>query len=302
VTTRKNGLFIKAMVAKDTIDMNGNNIKTDSFDSTDPNFSGAGGRYDSTKIKANGDVATDSELINSLMLGNANIWGHVSTGPGGTISIGPNGAVGDIAWQTGGHTGIQPGWSSDDMNVDFPAVLRPFNGGAFLPVKKTVNGVTYDYVIDSNGNWELAELKGSLLVRSNITAVLLVTDSIQISGQNFIKIENGASLKLFMEGASASISGNGIINGNLTATSFFYYGLPANTSLAIKGNGTFTGVIYAPNAAFTLQGSGSGVDDFIGACVTGTVKMGGHFKFHYDESLGRLGGDRGYLVTSWNEL
>jgi hypothetical protein len=39
VTTRRNGTFTKAMVAKLQIDMNGNDIETDSFDSTIPSFS-----------------------------------------------------------------------------------------------------------------------------------------------------------------------------------------------------------------------------------------------------------------------
>jgi uncharacterized protein (DUF2345 family) len=33
-----------------------------------------------------------------------------------------------------------------------------------------------------------------------------------------------------------------------------------------------------------------------------TFKMNGHFNFHYDEALSRLGGDRGFLPVSWAEL
>jgi len=36
--------------------------------------------------------------------------------------------------------------------------------------------------------------------------------------------------------------------------------------------------------------------------VTGSVKMNGHFNFHYDENLGKLQTGRGFIVTSWNEL
>jgi hypothetical protein len=105
-----------------------------------------------------------------------------------------------------------------------------------------------------------------------------------------------------MSGSSAKIAGKGVINPNSDATSFFYYGLPTNTSLDITGNGTFTGVIYAPQADMFLRGSGSAIQDFTGASITDSVTMNGHFNFHYDENLGRSGAPRGFLITSWNEL
>jgi len=66
--------------------------------------------------------------------------------------------------------------------------------------------------------------------------------------------------------------------------------------------GTFTGVIYAPSAALSLKGGGNSDQDFSGASVTKTVTMNGHFKFHYDESLGRLNSGGIHRVISWNEV
>jgi hypothetical protein len=302
VTTYRNGLFTKAMVAKGKINLNGNNIKTDSFDSTDPNFSTLG-QYDSHKVKSNGDVATDLDLVDSLNIGNANIWGRISTGPGGTASVGPNGSVGDFAWQTGGQHGIEPGWFTDDMNVFFPDVVAPFSGGAFTPISGNVNGTNYDFVLGTSGNWQLPGWGNqALLVKSNVQAVLLVTGDISMAGKSSITIQTGGVLKLYMQGGSASLGGNGILNGNSYATNFFYYGLPSNTSLTLQGNGQFTGVIYAPSADFKLGGGGNNAQDFVGASVTSTVTMNGHFNFHYDESLGNLGGKRGFIIKSWNEL
>src|SRR5262245_23581453 len=74
VTAGNDPLFAKGMVAKGKIDMNGNNIETDSFDSADPGHS-TGGDYDVAKRKDKGDVATNSGLVNSLNAGNANIRG-----------------------------------------------------------------------------------------------------------------------------------------------------------------------------------------------------------------------------------
>jgi hypothetical protein len=69
------------------------------------------------------------------------------------------------------------------------------------------------------------------------------------------------------------------------------------------GAADLTGIIYAPDAAFSMNGGGkSSTTDFIGARVTSTVNMNGRFNFHYDESLGDLIQSGGCQITSWSEL
>src|SRR5204863_7428755 len=118
------------------------------------------GRYDPAKAKDGGDVATNSRLIDSLDVWNADIYGHVSTGPGGTVVIGPNGAVGDKAWINGGNHGIEPGWGADDMNVSFPDVGPPFSGLAFTPGSGTLDKTNYTYLL-IGGNYQLSSLSMS---------------------------------------------------------------------------------------------------------------------------------------------
>ena len=302
VTTFSANLFAKGLVAKGQINLNGNNVETDSFDSSDPNHS-TNGQYDPTKRKDRGDVATNSELINSVNVGGANIYGTVSTGPGGTVQIGSNGSVGDAAWHAGGNTGIQPGHSTDDMNVSFPDMEAPYTGGAWTPGGGWIDGVSYAYVLGS-GNYQLPFLSmnsnDKMIVTGN--AVLYVTGNASLSGNASIIVATNASLAMYVGGVSASLGGSGVINQAASATNFVYYGLPSNTSLSISGNGEFKGILYAPSAAFSMNGSGSGFNDFIGSSVTGSVVMNGHFRFHYDEILAQYGPQRGYIVTSWNEL
>ena len=298
---RRTALFARGMVAKGQIDLNGNNIETDSFDSADPNHS-SGGLYDPNTRKSNGHVATNSGLTNSLSIGNANIYGRVSTGPGGTVSYGSNGAVGDMAWHASGNYGIQPGWSADDMNVDFDDVDPPFGGG-WSPGPGVVNGQTYDYVLGS-GNYQMSNLSMSNTKQMIVTgnAVLYVTGNANLSGQAQIQIVPGGSLQLYVSGPIASLQGNGVINETGFAKNFRYFGLPSNTQLSVGGNGEFVGVIYAPQAAFSLSGGGDSDNDFIGASITDSVTMNGHFKFHYDEDLANLGPDNGYVINTWNEM
>jgi hypothetical protein len=140
----KDGLFLKAMVAKHWIDMNGNNVMTDSFDSTKPAYS-ENGRYPSSKpwrLLDNGDVASNDSIFNVVNVGIANIYGRVAVGPGGTIDV-KGGGVGTRAWQAS-NTGIQPGYFTDDMNFTFPSVTLPYTTG-LTPSSGTVSTTNYSF-------------------------------------------------------------------------------------------------------------------------------------------------------------
>lgn len=291
VLTRIDPLFSVAMAAEGQIDLAGNNVTTDSFDSGDPNHSD-NGMYpfaNPQKRKKNGDVATNAGLINSINVGNANINGRAMTGPNGTVAIGPRGYV--------------SGGTNDDFNVAFPPVTAPPSGAFYLPaVSVTLDGVPYKHIILMSGRYWTAGLQGSLYVGTNVQATLILTGNTSLAGQDRIYLAPNARLMLFVDAPSFSVKGQGIINSSGRAENFLYFGTPRNTSISLGGNAAFTGAIYAPNADFTLGGGGNNTWDFIGASVTKTVKMNGHFNFHYDENLRRIGPSRGFLVTSWREL
>jgi hypothetical protein len=289
-----------AMLAKGQIDLHGNNIATDSFNSTNSAYS-TNGRYDQTKSRDHGDVATNAQIVNGLNAGNANIKGHASTGPSGSVAIGNSGTIGDKAWVDGHNKGVQAGHVSDDTNVEIPAVVVPFATGV-TPIGgqyPLLTGPTYDYIL-TNGNYILSSFTGKVLVTGS--AKLLVNSSFSFTGQDQITINPGASLDVYVAAASAELGGNGVANIQGDAISFAYYGLESNTSLKFSGNAAFTGVVYAPYADFTLGGGGNNTQDFVGASVTKTSTLNGHFNFHYDESLAGRFPIRRYVVYSWNEL
>ena len=299
VNTVNDALFAKGIVAKGQIDLAGNNILSDSYDSNDPDHN-TGGRYDAAKRKSNGDVATNSALIDSLNVWNAQIYGKASTGPGGTVKIGKNGSVGSKAWVDAGNEGIEPGWSTDDMNVEFPEVEVPFSSGWNLQPSGT------DWIAGAygSGNYQATMLKLSGSQKLYITndVVLYVQGTVDLTGSAAIEIAPGASLALYVGGSFTKIFGNGIINPNSSATSFTYWGLNSNTTVDMGGNASFTGTIYAPNATLTLGGGGSTTYDFSGAAIAKEVKLNGHYQFHYDEALGAFGPRRGYTIVSWHEV
>jgi hypothetical protein len=149
VRLAKKGMFSAAMVAKHKIDINGNDVHTDSFNSADPNYS-TNGMYTPSKARDRGDVASNDNVQNAVNLGNGNIYGRVRVGPGGTVYVGPNGGVGTRLWQTF-NNGIQSGYFSDDMNFTFPTVTLPYgdaegispsSGSATLITNFTVSSQT----------------------------------------------------------------------------------------------------------------------------------------------------------------
>jgi hypothetical protein len=298
------------LIVKQSFNANGNNIGTDSFDSTI-------GPYNPATAGANGDVISLTTAANSITLDNGKVKGNIRTPPNGTpgvtATIGSKGSVGDSTWVDGGSTGIQSGHFKDDFTVtEFPDVTLPNLGAWFTPMGGTApDGLIYDNLLTS-GNYQVANLTGSVYVGQSNT-VLYVTSSISIgtgggatkSGYSppVIHIAPGGSLTVYMAGASTTISGNGLVNDSAQAKNFAYYGLPSNTSISITGNGAFYGTIYAPQADFTLKGGGkSTLEDFTGASITKTTTMGGTFNFHYDESLIHLTTLGGYDPISWEEM
>jgi hypothetical protein len=316
-TTTNLPTFTKALVAKETLDLSGQNVRTDSFDSTDPDKS-TNRRYDIAKRRDNGDIAANRAVTNSLSpvtIGNANIYGRVSTGPNSrnpgvaVVDVGAAGKVGSTNWQAGSTYGIQPGWAKDDMNMDFPNVVLPYSAGSgpdtVNPItgqKYTVDGITYDMYL-RNGDYILNNnqtLSGKIYVERHVRLIVPYGANVNMSGADCITIATNGSLMLYVDCPSASLSGNGIQNPNV-CTNFYYYGTQNHTSLSYGGNATFTGVFYAPNAAMTFNGSGGSQADFSGAAIARTIKLNGNFTFHYDEALKRYGVYRGYVLTSWNE-
>ncbi len=302
VTVINTPVFAKGLVAKGAIALNGT-IRSDSFDSMNPDYS-TDGIYDPAKYRDNGDIASNGRQEFEITAnGGLKIYGHLSTGPGGTAGLRGNPVIGSKAFINGGGQGIQPGWFRDDMNVDFPDVPVPFDSKILVPGFGTVGGTNYDYVLGS-GNYQLLTLNMSgndkMLVTGN--AVLYVPGYVSLSGRSSIYIAPTGCLQLFVGGANASFTGQGVANGSGNATNFYYYGLPSNTRLTLSGNSGFTGVIYAPQAALSLSGGGHDDMDFVGAAVVNSASLSGHFSFHYDENLSRIGPWKGFVVDSWNEV
>jgi hypothetical protein len=255
----------------------------DSFDSHDPDYRNWNtnwgyGTYDSAKRKDNGNVATDGLLIN---VGNAKIYGRVDTGSGGTATIGNNqGSVGDLAWVNGNNSGIQPGYSADDMNVTFPDVTLPL--GSWTLFSGSTISASGNYQINSLGN---LTIQGSGTPITPINVILYLPNGINYTGSQALIVGTNATVTIYTGGNISTTGSAAIINLTQNALNLAIYGLPGCTSISFGGNANFTGTIYAPSTDFSFGGGGSTTYDFVGAVVSRSATLISHVNLHFDENL-----------------
>lgn len=177
--TRQGGLFLGALIAKEGVDMNGNGVLTDSFDSNNPLYSNKG-LYPAgnlAKLRSNGDVYVNSSLVGAAAVDNAEIYGHLVVGPGGVPNLGPNGGVGTYAWRQAGNKGIQSGHFRDDSNFTFPDVELPHTFGA-TPTSGTVSTTNISV---SSGTTTTANYPNPAPASGVITNISYATTSVRPS-------------------------------------------------------------------------------------------------------------------------
>lgn len=276
--------------AKGTIDLNGNKLYVDSFDSSDPAYSSLTGGYDKSKRKDGVTVATNLGVTDAVDAGNADIWGRVATGPGGTVDTLKNGVVGSADWHSSGShdKGIEPGYSSSDADIPFPPIVAPASGAA--PTSLLGN------LVLGTGTYEIGAVTGTITVTGK--AKLIVRTTFSPAG---IILGPGATLDLYVYAATATFGPN-LYNfaSGYRAENLHYYGMPSNTSINFNGNSNFAGVLYAPDADLSCNGGGTGLN-FVGSSLTKSVRMNGSYSFHFDEALLK-NASPGYIIATWNEI
>ena len=331
VQTKLDGLVRGNLSAISTVDFHGNNVTLDSFDSSDAyhsdwqtrityqgtNFYGtypinpaaASGDPDPTepyKRKDNAYITTDGSLIANQ---NANLYGYANTGPGGSVSIGAQGSIGDVNWVP--TQGAQVGHVLNDMNVIYPSVVLPTNFNSAINVPKQNGGNTYyngqftfNYIINGSGYYTINnQVKDPIYIRGT-NVFLYLPNGLNFNGNaanSTMWVETNSNVIIY-SGGNIDTSGNtGINNIAQYAPAFAIYGLPTCTSLKLAGLGNIVAYVYAPQASLAMGGSG-GTYAAVGAYVVNNITLNGNMSFHYDEALKLLGPLRGYIPAVWQEV
>jgi hypothetical protein len=286
--------FDSAIMSVGTLDLTNQNIVIDSYDSRDPNKS-TDGLYDVTKRQENGNIATDSNLIEA---GNAHVYGNVATNAG-TVSGAANitGTERTDFYQEPIPVGA-PSWPSINP---IPATVTT---DAIINASATRSSPSSRYVLNA------ISLSGSqtLTFAGNPAGTptyveIYVTGNISVTGQAQIVIESGVSATIYFAG-NVDVSGKGIINTNNQPGDLMLYGIQPSGDLtphvSLSGNAQISAAVYAPGHDVSVVGGGSSGHVF-GSIVGKTVTMTGVTNLHYDEALASGGMINNYKIVSWFE-
>jgi hypothetical protein len=272
-------IFSRAIATSGPITLSGQNVVVDSYDSAFGPYSTISNRM------AHGGIATSSTAANAINIGSSHVYGTAETGPGGTITVG-TGSIGDLGWSTG----IEPGWSDNDMNVAFPSNTLP--AGVLFPLTSFSGNQT---ITDTTNKINSANLGSGKNWTINGHVMLYCVGDFTISGSGYIQINPGAHLTLYVGGKTTKITGGGVANLTGMPSAFTYIGLAGNTDISIGGGGSFYGSVNAPQADVKVSGSG----EMFGAVISKSYTASGNGSFHYDGELAKAGD---LYVISWKEL
>jgi hypothetical protein len=277
------GVLPAVIITKGAAALIGNGISSDSYDSSDPNKS-TNGQYNPSLYQGDrGDIISAGGLTNSIAVGNGSVYGRVHTTAAATPSVGSNGGIGSHAWQTI-NRGIEPGWWLQDAgNVTYPDIVLPNTTGFLAPSASPTN--IYDYVLHTGGRYVASSLAGKKVWVEGPAVTLVLPNG--LAGTERFIWNQGASLVIYAGGASNLISAGSFINPNPPASCLLLC-TPEVVTLALAGTGPFQGVVVAPNADAVLGGGGSSIVDFCGSLMLNSLRLNGHYNFHYDESLASL--------------
>jgi Tfp pilus assembly protein PilX len=181
-------------------------------------------------------------------------------------------------------------------NYTFPTYTYTYDTQILVPVYSTNY---YDAILEGGKSYVMYSMPGKTLVAGPEAKVVLPNG---MGGAENIVMDHGSSITLHVGGSSVAISGNNVVNPTGFAGNFIVLCDPSVKSFTLNGNGTFTGVVVAPEADLVMNGSGNTRQDFCGALMVNNLKLNGIFNFHYDEALGKGPTNGRFLVTAWDEI
>jgi hypothetical protein len=284
--------FEHAILARGSVSLGGSGW-IDSFDSADILYSTLGS-YDPAKRKAGGHIASGLGTPAAVNVGNMQVAGTGSTGPGGTITLFANGGVGSLAWLSNpANAGlVEPGYHRDIAGVLIPNATLPTNFGPVLPLPQNImyppaiGGTNYSYAVLGDGDYRHI---GNMTLGSGQKMLIAARCRIHVTGQTtvassgYILMTTNASVEFYCSGR-VDIQGQGVINHAGYAQNLSIISLTAQP-VTYGGQARFIGTIYAPLSTVTLTGT----TDAIGAIVCTSFNLSGSMGIHFDENLKRVG-------------
>ncbi len=278
-----------AINAKKTVDFAGNDIMVDSYKESDGTYAS---QVDPITGYANdnGDVLAFSSGEAVINVGNSQVWGNTQTESGGTVDVGPLGSVSGEEWD-----GLIGNLSDVTLPAGFPALVNFPNNP---------NTITIDGAVTPKVSFNSVSIGGSvktLIIKNKVQ--VYVGGGFSVFGTGQITVQADSNLVMYC-GGNVAISGNAVVNETGSPKNVSLFGLNTSTSWSVNGNGTWSGMIYAPNADLTYNGGGMGGGDAYGVIGANSVKFNGTTKLHWEETMdiGAIMFEFPYRINSWQEI
>ncbi len=308
VSLSRRTTWANAIVAKGTVTFNGNKVSIDAYDSSLGPWNATTNRLDLAT------VATNSTSNGGLSINNADIYGAVATG-GGQPVVGPTGSILGATSPTSLTNNIDPSRVRTDFSYNIPDAVAP--AGTATSLGAIGSSLTLPRAGDTPGPDGRYLYSATEINLNNTTLTidgpvdLVVSGNVSIgggSGSIVVSAGTTPALALYAAG-NLSISGNGAANATNAPPRMTFYGTRTQAEVAtlgaqqfdLRGNASYVGLVYAPNADVQLRGGGSS-GRFDGAVIGRSVTFNGNYDFHYDVQLGGLASEEFFKPASWIEL
>ena len=305
--TYKYAFFAKKNMGTSASDEPGvdNNSCTDGYAwpsaPTTPGSCGGGNTDKTGRIGTLNVDPTTGQVVTgtAIKIGNgANIYGSVSTGPGGTVSN--SGTI----WVLPTTNTNKGSLKSVDVSSEQPTLWNMPATGVTINNTMTLgaSGVTctnggtyisgtcyYKYTNINLGTNKTLTFQGPVMIYliSNTTAV-------QVSSNFGFDLNSSAIVKLYTAG-KVILTNNGRVNNqndkkpvNFEIRSIYQSPLStkstADVGVQVANNGDFYGTVYAPNTNLVVGKNGGGTT-FFGAMVGGTIHVNNNTPQHFEKGL-----------------
>ena len=286
------------------IEMNKANIVVNSYDSRDPDMS-TNGLYDPAKAGAEGDIATNSTLIDA---GNAQIYGDAYTNKGTVIDAANVHGEIDNDYYLKVASVLVTDWPLQPAIDTYQTVAM--GGGTTVVAGSSTNPKRYRL----QGNGTLNITGGDIIFAADPIEKaagrdsyvdVWVTGDMKTAGTGGIQVQPGVWVNIYVEG-SIYIGGNGNWNANsqpgrLQVHGVKYTGTGQQPAVTIAGNGIIVAAIYTPDHPVEFKATGSG-GQMWGSIFGKSIIMGGSTHIHYDRALAEIAKITDFRVKSWFEI
>lgn len=314
ITLKRRTIFAGGLVARETINFSTSTTVTSWNSDPDNNPATPAVGYSSGAKTAHAFVGTINPANDAINTSGGDIYGHVGTG-GGTV------AHTGSAILTESPTGS--GWDSSLVDTNFSSNLPTPVAPALPATYNTITtSLTTDTTLPRAGDAAAADGKyyynfasgagvvlggnDKLTVADNVVLYLQAhtgATAVSIGGTGRIQVESTGTLTVYTNGDMA-VGGNGMANANANAASCLIYGTNTGTgqTIALTGNATTVTAINAPNADFSITGSG----EVWGSVIARNISLNGNAAFRYDEALPKFinttGTGNPWGVAKWREM